>query len=65
MIIKISQTEKNVKSLTIEQLLDEIGIKKDNIAVVKNGTIIKKKDWVLEMLNENDNIDVFSLVSGG
>lgn len=65
MIIKISQTEKNVKSLTIEQLLDEIGIKKDNIAVVKNGTIIKKKDWALEMLNENDNIDVFSLVSGG
>lgn len=65
MIIKIGQIEKTINSVTIEQLLDEIGVKKDNIAVVRNGKIIKKKEWAEETLCENDSIDIFSPVSGG
>lgn len=65
MLIKIGQIEKIISSRTIEQLLDEIGVKKDNIAVVRNGKIIKKKEWTMEILCENDSIDIFSPVSGG
>ncbi|HRZ79393.1 MAG TPA: sulfur carrier protein ThiS [bacterium] len=65
MIIKIGQEQKNIKSVTVDQLIDELGVKRDNIAVVRNGIIIKKKDWVSEKLCENDRIDIFSPVSGG
>lgn len=65
MLIKIGHIEKSINSGTIEQLLDEIGVKKDNIAVVRNGKIIQKKEWAVEALCENDSIDIFSPVSGG
>lgn len=65
MKIMIGDAGKVVCSETVDQLLDEMEIKKDNIAVVKNGKIIRRKDWALERINENDCIDIFSPVSGG
>jgi thiamine biosynthesis protein ThiS len=64
-IILIGGKTKEIRSINISQLLNELNIAPYNIAVVRNGMIVPKSQWDLEMINENDSIDFFSPVSGG
>lgn len=65
MIILIGGKAKEIRSENISQLLNELAVEINNIAVVKNGMIVPKSEWNREMVCENDSIDFFSPVNGG
>lgn len=64
-MVKISGENKKVEAQTIAQLINELGIKAENIAVVKNGSIVSRRTWDLEKIVDSDEIDFFSPVGGG
>lgn len=55
----------DLKVKTIGELILRLEFKSENIAVVKNGKIIKKSEWNIETVNSGDIIEIFSPVSGG
>jgi sulfur carrier protein len=56
---------KEVKSL--HDLLTQIGIdtEKNGIAVARNGTVIPKKSWRDEHVNDGDEIEIVRASQGG
>lgn len=65
MLVLISGKEKTVKAENVAELVKELKINPENMAVVKNGKIISKNVWEMETVKKNDSIDFFSPVSGG
>lgn len=64
-MVMIGDVSREVKSTTIKELLIELNINSDNIAVVKNGSIVSRKNWYKEKIVNSDKIDFFSPVGGG
>jgi sulfur carrier protein len=54
-----------LKAENISQMIKEMGIDNDFIAIVKNGKIVPRSKWDNERIKEDDNIEIFSPVSGG
>mgnify|MGYP001242003156 CR=1 FL=1 len=65
MNIYLNGVVKNVTSSNIDQLLREVGVAGRFIAVTKNSAIVKKSSWGETSLEEDDKIDIISLVGGG
>jgi sulfur carrier protein len=53
------------ESVTIPDLLKELGINPDRVAVEVNLSIIKKADYSAYTLKEGDTIEVINFVGGG
>ncbi|MGI6393745.1 MAG: sulfur carrier protein ThiS [bacterium] len=64
-MIKVSGKEVELKSSTVSELIIQLGIETPNIAVVKNGVVIKRALWETEPVKKGDSIEIFSPVSGG
>jgi len=64
-MVKVSGIDQTVQATTINELLVELKIDPKNIAVVKNGAIISRKNWSDELVCDSDNIEFFSPVGGG
>ena len=64
-MVKISGTNMQIKASTLRELLIELGINTENIAVVKNGSIVSRKKWDTENICDSDEIEFFSPVGGG
>ncbi len=54
-----------LKAENVGQMIIELKIDEDFIAVVKNGKIVPKSKWESEKIAESDIIEIFSPVSGG
>jgi thiamine biosynthesis protein ThiS len=52
-------------SATIRELLENLEIKPDRIAVELNRRIIKSKDWHATPVQEADRIEIVQFVGGG
>ncbi len=66
MILKINGKEKQVKdNITISQLLDEINIMKDRVAVELNKEIAKRSEWEKIYLKDGDVLEIVTFVGGG
>jgi sulfur carrier protein len=52
-------------AVTIPDLLKELGINPDRVAVEVNLSIIKKADYSAYTLKEGDTIEVINFVGGG
>jgi sulfur carrier protein len=52
-------------SITIPDLLKELGINPDRVAVEVNLSIIKKADYSAYNLKEGDAVEVINFVGGG
>jgi thiamine biosynthesis protein ThiS len=52
-------------SATIRELLENLEIKPDRIAVELNRRIIKSKDWHVTPVKEADRIEIVQFVGGG
>jgi len=55
----------NLKAENVSQMVVELKIEEDFIAIVKNGKIVPRSKWNSEKINEDDIIEIFSPVSGG
>jgi len=64
-MVKIGKVNKEVKAVTVKELIIELNINSENIAVVKNGSIISRKNWSKEKIENSDKIEFFSPVGGG
>jgi thiamine biosynthesis protein ThiS len=63
--ITVNGKEAELLSKCISDLIRELQLDENAVAVVKNGKIIKKEDWKEENLQDGDAVEVFSPVSGG
>jgi thiamine biosynthesis protein ThiS len=52
-------------SANVRELLDNLGIKPDRIAVELNRAIVKRRDWDGAALKDLDKIEIVQFVGGG
>jgi sulfur carrier protein len=50
---------------TLDQLVHELGLKSDRVAVEHNGTIAPRAAWPGTTLTEGDRVEVVHFVGGG
>jgi sulfur carrier protein len=65
MNIKLNGEAHQTSSRTIAELLAEMGIPRQGVAVEVNLNIIKKAEYESFALNEGDSIEVVNFVGGG
>ena len=53
------------KLISISDFLKIQGYQEERVAVEKNKTIIPRKDFSTELLNDNDTIEIVNFVGGG
>ncbi|CAM1342091.1 sulfur carrier protein ThiS [Tenacibaculum amylolyticum] len=64
--IKVNDTTKTFsKETNINQLLDELKIQSNGIAIAINNDIVKKTDWESFKLSNNDNVLIIRSTQGG
>ena len=64
-MIQVNGQPLEKSSATLNELVLFLKFNNENIAIVKNGKIIRKQDWKNEPVNDGDSIEIFSPVSGG
>jgi sulfur carrier protein len=52
-------------SATLEQLVTELGLKGDRVAVERNGEIVPRAQWSETALQESDRLEMVHFVGGG
>jgi sulfur carrier protein len=52
-------------SANLEQLIGELGLKGDRVAVELNGEIVPRARWVETIVKEGDRLEVVHFVGGG
>jgi sulfur carrier protein len=50
---------------SLEQLLGELGVKGDRVAVERNGEIVPRALWAGTMVGNGDRLEVVHFVGGG
>lgn len=53
------------ESATVADLITELGLKSDRIAVEHNGEIVPRTTWQQAALTEGDKIEIVHFVGGG
>jgi len=53
------------KSETLADLLKELGMRPERLAVEINMSIVKKADYAICLLKEGDSIEIVNFVGGG
>jgi sulfur carrier protein len=51
--------------LTLDALVEELGIKSDRVAVELNRDIVGRDRWPATQLNEGDRLEIVHFVGGG
>jgi len=52
-------------SLSLAQLVEELGMKGDRVAVELNREIVPRAQWADTLLNDGDRIEIVHFVGGG
>jgi sulfur carrier protein len=65
MILKLNGEDHQTAKLTLAELLEEVKIQRERVAVEVNLKIIKKTDYDSLRLNEGDVIEIVNFVGGG
>ncbi|MBO5566004.1 MAG: sulfur carrier protein ThiS [Succinivibrio sp.] len=50
---------------TVSQLLEQLELKREGVAVAVNDRVVKKSEYDSFFLKDHDAVDVFNMVSGG
>jgi sulfur carrier protein len=53
------------QSANVEQLVGELGLKGDRVAVEHNGEIVPRSTWTETALSSGDRLEVVHFVGGG
>ena len=65
MKIRLNGTEREIRAATVAEMIAELQLPTERIAVERNKQIVKKADWSSAALQENDQIEVVHFVGGG
>jgi len=52
-------------SLTLTQLIEQLGMKSDRVAVELNREIVSRNEWPETSLNDGDRLEIVHFVGGG
>jgi len=52
-------------NLTISEMLENLALPAERIAVELNRQVVRKKDWASVKLNDADKIEIIHFVGGG
>jgi len=64
--IQVNGQPRNCRSgSTVGDLLRELGIKTERVAVELNLEILERKDFELRSLNQGDRVEILSFIGGG
>ena len=53
------------ENLTINEMLENLALPAERIAVELNRKVVRKKDWASIILNDADKIEIIHFVGGG
>ncbi|PAF47655.1 thiamine biosynthesis protein ThiS [Helicobacter sp. 12S02232-10] len=53
------------KSLSIQEILDSLGIESKVVAVALNSMVVKKQDWSNTFAQDGDKIEFLQFMGGG
>ena len=59
------RTFSDLQPPTLEQLIAELGLKGDRVAVEHNGQIVPRATWPQTSIHEGDKLEVVHFVGGG
>jgi thiamine biosynthesis protein ThiS len=59
------QFERIGPDATLAELIAELGLKLDRVAVEWNGSIVRRPDWEATRLTSGDRLEVVHFVGGG
>lgn len=66
MILTINGEDRQFSSVaTISELLDQLGVKPDRVAVELNGELIGRDRWTQTQLADRDKLEIVHFVGGG
>jgi len=65
MKLVINGAEKNVTAATLSDLIAELGIKPDRVAIELNYDIVPRDRWAGTNLNDGDKLEIVHFVGGG
>lgn len=51
--------------LTLEALIDYLALARERLAIERNREVVRRADWPLTVLAENDKIEIIHFVGGG
>lgn len=51
--------------LTVEGLLEGLGLRRDGVAVAVGGTVLPRSSWAQRALQEGDRVEIIQAVGGG
>ena len=54
-----------IAPISLSELIALKQIDVDGTAIAKNAAIVSKREWPTTYLNDNDTVDIFTLVAGG
>ncbi len=54
-----------VEPVTVQSVVDELGLKGDRIAVERNGAIVRREEWSATQVVAGDRLEIVHFVGGG
>ena len=64
--IKVNQEDHQVlENITLQEFIELLKIQTNGIAIAINSTVIKRSDWSLKLLQNNDDILIIKSTQGG
>ncbi|WP_237276210.1 sulfur carrier protein ThiS [Tenacibaculum ovolyticum] len=64
--IKVNQKDHQVlENLTLQEFVEYLKIQTNGIAIAINSTVVKRTDWPLKLLQNNDDILIIRSTQGG
>jgi sulfur carrier protein len=65
MKITINGQEQTSGPITLAQLIEQLGMKQDRVAVELNRNIVPRANWAETNLTEGDRLEIVHFVGGG
>ena len=65
MKITINGQEQTSDPITLAQLIEQLGMKQDRVAVELNRNIVRREKWPETNLAEGDHLEIVHFVGGG
>lgn len=66
MILTINGEEREfTREMSLRELLDQLGMKPDRVAVELNREIVRRDNWAATVLRDGDRLEIVHFVGGG
>ncbi|HEY7099217.1 MAG TPA: sulfur carrier protein ThiS [Terriglobales bacterium] len=65
MVLIINGEERTFTAATLAELIEQLGMREDRLAVELNRNIIPRTQWIHTALSQGDRLEIVQFVGGG